>query len=70
MAGVEIDIDSDEYQAWYISFSKFLPQAISEAHTRSVKASQNILRNQIGPNAKSRVGTTQVSDLETLRLRL
>ena len=31
MAGVEIDIDSDEYQAWYISFSKFPPPAISEA---------------------------------------
>ena len=30
MAGVEIDIDSDEYQAWYISFSKFSPQAIFE----------------------------------------
>ena len=36
MAGIEIDLDSDEYQAWYISFSKFLPPAISEAqHTIS-----------------------------------
>ena len=27
MAGIEIDLDSDEYQAWYISFSKFPPPA-------------------------------------------
>ena len=31
MAGMEIDLDSDEYHAWYISFSKFQPPAISEA---------------------------------------
>ena len=31
MAGVEIDIDSDEYQEWYTSFSKFPPPAIFEA---------------------------------------
>ena len=31
MAGIEIDLDSDEYQAWYISFSKYPPTAISEA---------------------------------------
>jgi hypothetical protein len=31
MAGVEIDFDSDEYQAWYKSFFKLLPQAIFEA---------------------------------------
>ena len=31
MAGVEIDVDSNEYQSWYISFSKFQPQAIFEA---------------------------------------
>ena len=31
MAGIEIDIDSDEYQAWFTSFSKFPPQAIFEA---------------------------------------
>ena len=31
MAGVEIDIDSDEYQGWYTSFSKFPPPAIFEA---------------------------------------
>ena len=30
IAGVEIDIDSDEFQAWYVAFSKFPPQAIFE----------------------------------------
>ena len=31
MAGVEIDVYSSEYQAWYQSFTKFLPLAIFEA---------------------------------------
>ena len=31
MAGVEIDVDSDEDQAWYQSFTKFPLQAIFEA---------------------------------------
>ena len=30
MAGVEIDIDSDEFQAWCISFPKYPPAAIFE----------------------------------------
>ena len=30
MAGVEIDIDSDEFQAWYLEFSIFPPPAIFE----------------------------------------
>ena len=30
MAGVEIDIDSDEFQEWYRSFSQFQPPAIFE----------------------------------------
>ena len=30
MAGVEIDIDSDEYQAWYAGFTKFPSPAIFE----------------------------------------
>ena len=30
MAGVEIDIDSDEFQEWYRSFSQFPPPAIFE----------------------------------------
>ena len=30
MAGVEIDIDSDEFQAWYLAFIKFPPPAIFE----------------------------------------
>ena len=28
MAGVEIDYDSDESQAWFLAFSKFPPPAI------------------------------------------
>ena len=31
MAGVEIDVDSDEYQEWYRAFTTFPSQAISEA---------------------------------------
>ena len=30
MAGVEIYLDSDEFQAWYLAFSKFPPPAIFE----------------------------------------
>ena len=30
MAGVEIDLDSDEFQAWHLAFSKFPPPAIFE----------------------------------------
>ena len=29
-AGVEIDLDSDEFQAWYLAFSNFPPPAIFE----------------------------------------
>ena len=32
MAGVEIDVDSDEFQEWYREFTTFPAQAISEAH--------------------------------------
>ena len=36
IAGVEIDLDSDAFQAWYLAFSKFPPQAIFEGqHTIS-----------------------------------
>ena len=31
MAGVEIDVDSDEFQEWYRAFTTFPSQAISEA---------------------------------------
>jgi hypothetical protein len=31
MAGVEIDVDSNEYQALYLSFTKFPPAAVFEA---------------------------------------
>jgi hypothetical protein len=31
MAGVEIDVDSEEFQGWYKSFTTFPAQAISEA---------------------------------------
>ena len=30
MAGVTINIDSDEFQAWYVAFSRFPPPAIFE----------------------------------------
>ena len=31
MAGIEIEVDSDEFQAWYREFTTFPSQAISEA---------------------------------------
>ena len=31
MAGVEIDLDSDEFQAWHLAFSEFLPPVIFES---------------------------------------
>ncbi len=31
MAGIEIEVDSEEYQAWYREFETFPSQAISEA---------------------------------------
>ena len=34
MAGVEIDVDSDEFQEWYRAFTMFPAQAISEAQHR------------------------------------
>jgi hypothetical protein len=34
MAGVEIDIDSDEFQAWYLAFTSFPPSALLESHTK------------------------------------
>ena len=32
MAGVDIDVDSDEYQAWYTSFTKFPPPFCEAQH--------------------------------------
>ena len=37
MAGVEIDVDSTEYQAWYQSFTKFPSHAIFEAQHKISK---------------------------------
>ncbi len=31
MAGVEINVDSDEFQEWYNTFTKILPAAIFDA---------------------------------------
>ncbi len=31
MAGIEIEVDSDEFQEWYRAFTTFPSQAISEA---------------------------------------
>ncbi len=31
MAGVEIDTDSDEFQAWYSAFTSFPPSALLES---------------------------------------
>jgi hypothetical protein len=36
MAGVEIDVDSDEFQVWYQSFTRFPPAAISKLKIRLV----------------------------------
>jgi hypothetical protein len=34
MAGVEIDTDSDEFQAWYLAFTSFPPSAILESQAK------------------------------------
>ncbi len=31
MAGVEIDVDSDEFQDWFNAFTKFQPAAIIDS---------------------------------------
>jgi hypothetical protein len=57
MAGVEIDTDSDEFQAWYQAFTMFPPVAIFESQHKSVRFSINILKNQRGPSVRNRVIT-------------
>ena len=51
MAGVEIDIDSDEFQAWYVAFSKFPPQAIFEGQH---KISEILSKHFEDPNRSKR----------------
>ena len=34
MAGVEIDTDSDEFQAWYLAFTSFPPSALLESQAK------------------------------------
>ena len=34
MAGVEIDTDSDEFQAWYLAFTSFPPSAMFESQAK------------------------------------
>ena len=51
MAGVEIDIDSDEFQAWYVLFSKFPPQAIFEGQH---KISEILSKHFEEPNRSKR----------------
>ena len=34
MAGVEIDTDSDEFQAWYLVFTSFPPYAMLELQAK------------------------------------
>ena len=34
MAGVEIDNDSDEFQAWYLAFTSFSPSALLELQAK------------------------------------
>ena len=71
MAGVEIDIDSDEYQGWYTSFSKFPLQAIFEAqHKISEILTKYFEESSTGPNVRSRVIIMQLSDGGRLRSHL
>ena len=51
MAWVEIDIDSDEFQAWYVAFSKFPPQAIFEGQH---KISEILSKHFEEPNRSKR----------------
>jgi hypothetical protein len=34
MAGVEIDTNSDEFQAWYLAFTSFPPSALFESQAK------------------------------------
>ena len=34
MAGIEVEVDSDEFKAWYQEFTTFPSQAISEAQNQ------------------------------------
>ena len=51
MAGVEIDIDSDEFQSWYVGFTKFPPPAIFEGQH---KISEILSKHFEDPNRSKR----------------
>ncbi len=54
MAGIEIEVDSDEFQEWYREFTTFPSQAISEAHYQINAVIISILKVEIGPIVRSR----------------
>ena len=70
MAGIEIDLDSDEYQAWYISLSKFLPPAISEAQHKISETLSKYFEESNRTKRQKQSCYYALSDLETLRLCL
>ena len=68
MAGVEIDVDSDEFQEWYRAFTTFPSQAISEAQHQInttvtvIRLLASMSRAEIEPIARNR-GTTTVQSV-------
>jgi hypothetical protein len=65
MAGVEIDVDSDEFQKWYRAYTTFPSQAISEAQYQIKESLINTLKVHIVPIGRSRVTSVALSAIET-----
>ena len=64
MAGVEVDIDSDEFQSWYVGFSKFPPPAIFEGQH---KISEILTKYFEEPNRSKRQAQSYYYATERLR---
>ena len=70
MAGVDIEIDSDEFQSWYISFSKYPPGAIFEGQHKISEILSKYFEESNRSKRQSRVTTMQLSNGGTVTLRL
>ncbi len=68
MAGIEIDIDSDEFQERYKAFTTFPSQAISEAQYQINAVINKYLEGGNRTNVRSRAIFMACSVTETLRL--
>ena len=59
MAGVEIDVDSDEFQEWYRAFTRSHHKQSRKPSTRSIRLFAKMSRAEIEQIARNR-GTTMV----------